>query len=206
MSDLPMIAPGYEAPEAESELDALAGCLMNTCVIDREVLTETLRAAMNRPFFRVLRVLEPLLMVLSLGLTILALTGKQTRLAVWCGFLFVMTGFFYVQHFILNPKKAVKNQLLRQAMDDGAEALVNRLWFTEESVANLRGESDLVLHMSYDKIKRLTETPRLLVITTRSNRLIPLDRRGFENGAEEDLCRLMERKAPKARIERRKTP
>lgn len=198
MDELPIVAPGYEETSEE-----LSGCLMNTCVIDKGVLTEALRAAMNRPFFRGLRIAEPCLMVLSLGLMIFGLAEGQTRLGLWGGFLLVMIGFFYVQQFILYPKKAVKNQLLRQAMDDGQAELVNRIYFTERNVANLRGESDQALHMDYDKIKRLSETRRLLILTTRSNRLIPLDKRGFENGGAEDLRRLLARKAPRMKTERR---
>ncbi|MBO4418924.1 MAG: YcxB family protein [Oscillospiraceae bacterium] len=198
MPDLPIVAPGY-APE-EPEAEDLSGCLTNTCVLNRAVLTETMQAAMNRPFFRVLRVGEPLLALLCLGLLIWAVTDGQPRYAIWCGFLLVMLGFFYVQQFLLYPKKAVKNQLLRQLRDDGAAELENRLYFTQESVANRRGDSAQVLHMDYGKIRRVTETERLIVLTTRTRRLIPLDKSGFENGTVEDLNALLQAKCPKLRL------
>ena len=88
MSDLPIVAPGYveDGPEAED----LSGCLVNTCVLSRAVLTETIRAAMNRPVFRVLRIVEPALALLCLGLLIWAVSDGQPRYAIWCGFLLVM--------------------------------------------------------------------------------------------------------------------
>ena len=192
MSDLPIVAPGYEedAPEAED----LSGCLANVCILNQAVLTETIRAAMNRPVFRVLRIAEPVLALLCLGLLIWAVSDSQLRYAIWCGFLLVMLVFFYVQQFLLYPKKAVKNQLRRQALDDGAAELVNRLYFTEKNVANRRGDSDQLLHMDYDKIKQITETRNLLILTTKRNRLIPLDKGGFENGSAEDLRKLLQQK------------
>jgi hypothetical protein len=152
---------------------------------------------MDRPFFRVLRVVEPLLMVFSLGLLIWSLvSGDAGNLPLWSGFLLVMTVFFYVQQFVWYPRKAVKDQLTRQALEDGQAALENRLYFTEENIANRRGDSDQLLHMDYDKLKRLTETRRLLILTTKRNRLIPLDKKGFQNGTPEDLKKLLRHKAP----------
>ena len=198
MSDLPIVAPGYEEPEAESELDALSGCLKNTCVIDKAVLTESMKAAMRRPFFRFLFWTELIVMAAALGLLIWAIAARQSSTTILQAvFLLVMAGFFFVQQFILYPRRAVKNQLLRQAMDEGTTELTNRLWFTEDSVANLRGDSDEVRHMEYKKIKRVMETRNLILLTTRRNRLISLDKRGFENGTAEDLYRILEAKCPK---------
>ena len=194
MSDLPIVAPGYE--ERPPEAEELSGCLSNTCVLDRAVLTEALTAAMNRPFFRVLRIGEPILALLCLGLLVWAITDSQPRFALWCGFLLAMICFFYVQQFLWYPKKAVKNQLLRQAVEDGARELVNRIYFTEANVANRRGDSDLVLHMDYGKLKGVTETDHLIVLTTKANRLISLDKQGFENGTAEDLLTLLQEKCP----------
>ena len=197
MSELPVIAPGYED---ETEAEDLSGCLTNVCVLDRAVLTEALRAAMQRPFFRVLRGAEIALAVICLGLLGWAVADCQPRFALLCGFLLAMICFFYAQQFLWYPRKAVKNQLLRQALDDGAEALVNRLYFTEENVGNRRGDSAQVLHMDYGKIRRVTETERLIVLTTRTKRLIPLDKSGFENGTAEDLKALLQAKCPKLRL------
>lgn len=193
MSDLPIVAPGYaDEPETED----LSGCLTNTCVLNQAVLTEALGTAMRRPFFRVLRMVETGLAALSLGLLIWAVADGQPRFALLCGFLLAMICFFYVQQFLWYPKKAVKNQLLRQALEDGAEELVNRLYFTQENVGNRRGDSDQVLHMDYSKIKRFSETDRLFVLTTQANRLIPLDKVGFTNGTAEDLKALLQIKCP----------
>ena len=198
MSDLPIVAPGYEEPEAESELDALSGCLMNTCVLNKAVLTESMKAAMRRPFFRFLFWTELLVTAAALGLLIWAIAAKQSGSTILQAlFLLGMAAFFFVQQFVLYPRRAVKNQLLRQAMDDGAAELPNRLWFTEENVANCRGEGDEIRHMDYKKIKRVTETRNLILLTTRSNRLISLDKKGFENGSAEDLYRLLDQKCPK---------
>lgn len=204
MSDLPMIAPGYEEPEAESELEALEGCLMNSCVIDRAVLTETMQAAMNRPFFRFLRWTELIVMAAALGLLIWALASKQGGSTVLQAvFLLVMAAFFFLQQFVFYPRRAVKNQLMRQILDDGTRELTNRLWFTEENVANLRGEGDELRHMDYDKVKRVSESQNLILLTTRRNRLISLDKQGFANGTAEDLYRLLERKCPKLQIRKK---
>ena len=198
MSDLPIVAPGYEEPEEQSELEALEGCLMNTCVIDKAVLTETMKAGMRRPFFRFLFWTELLVTAAALGLLIWAVAAKQsTATILQAVFLLVMAGFFFVQQFLLYPKRAVKNQLLRQALDDGTTELTNRLWFTEENVANRRGEGDEIRHMEYKKIKRVSETKNLILLTTRRNRLISLDKKGFENGTAEDLYRLLDAKCPK---------
>ena len=192
MPDLPIVAPGYED---ESRNEAPEGCLMNTCLLGRGVLTEAMTASMKRPFFRVLRGLELAVLLAAAGLLVWAFAAKQSALTVLeAVFLLVMAGFFYLQQFVLYPRKAVKNQLQRQALEEGAEALENRLWFTPENVANRRGEGDQLLHMPYENIKRVTETEHLIVLTTRRNRLIPLDKAGFTNGTAEDLYRLLEDK------------
>lgn len=197
MSDLPVSAREAEHPEEE----ALSGCLMNTCVIDKAVLTESMRAAMRRPFFRVLRIVELAVLAAALGLLIWAVAAKQDRSTVLqAAFLLAAALFFFVQQFVLYPRRAVKNQLLRQAVDEGSTALENRLWFTEENVANRRGDSDELRHMDYGKIKRVYETRRLILLTTRRRRVIPLDKKGFSNGTAEDLYRLLAVKAPKAKL------
>lgn len=197
-------APGGEAAPAPEA--ALAGCLMNCCVIDKAVLTEAMRAAMRRPFFRVLRAVELVLIAAALGLVIWALAaGQDSGTVLQAVFLLAAALFFFVQQFVLYPRRAVKNQLLRQALDEGSTALRNRIWFTEENLANLRGESDQLRHMDYQKIKRVTETRRLILLTSRRNRVTPLDKQGFANGTAEDLFRLLAVKAPKAKTERRKT-
>lgn len=192
MADLPVVAPGYED---ESPDETPEGCLMNLCVLDRGVLTEAMEASMKRPFFRVLGGIELAVLLAAAGLLIWAVAARQSVLTVLEAiFLLAMAGFFYLQQFVLYPRRAVKNQLLRQALEDGAEALENRLWFTPENVANRRGEGDQLLHMPYENIKAVTETERLIVLTTRRNRLIPLDKAGFTNGTAEDLYRLLEDK------------
>ena len=192
MPELPMVAPGYEDEYLDETPE---GCLMNLCVLDRGVLTEAMEASMKRPFFRVLGGIELAVLLAAAGLLIWALAARQSALTVLeAVFLLAMAGFFYLQQFVLYPRRAVKNQLLRQALEDGAEALENRLWFTPENVANRRGEGDQLLHMPYENIKAVTETERLIVLTTRRNRLIPLDKAGFTNGTAEDLYRLLEDK------------
>lgn len=57
--------------------------------------------------------------------------------------------------------------------------------------------------MDYKKTKRVSETRRLILLTTRRNRVIPLDKKGFENGSAEDLFRLLAVKCPKLKTERR---
>ena len=194
---LPPVAPGYEEDPWEEE--DLTGVLSNTCLLDKTNLTEAMKAAMDAPFLRATRILEPILMVLSLGLLIWAVVARRGAAPIlWGAFLLGMTGFFYVQQMVLYPRRAVKNQLTRQALEDGAAELENRLWFREENIANRRGEGDQLLHMGYDKVKRLAETRRLIVITTRRNRLIPLDKEGFQNGGPAEFWGLMARKAPQA--------
>ncbi len=203
MSDLPIVAPGYEnaAPAGE---EALSGCLMNRCVLDRSVLREAMKHSMRRPFFRVLGLVELAALLAAAGLLIWALLTEQSTLTILeAVFLLVMALFFFLQQFVLYPRRAVKNQLLRQALDEGAAELVNRLWFTPENVANRRGDSDQLLHMEYKKIKRVSETRRLILLTTRRNRVIPLDKNGFANGTAEDLYKLLAVKCPKLKTERR---
>ena len=205
MSELPAVAPGYE-DDVPQEDEALSGCLMNTCVLDKAALQEAMKASMRRPFFRVLRAIELLVAAAALGLLIWAVAAKQSSSTILQAvFLLAAALFFFVQQFILYPRRAVKNQLLRQALDEGAAALKNRLWFTEENVANRRGDSPELRHMDYKKIKRVSETRRLILLTTRRNRVIPLDKKGFENGSAEDLFRLLAVKCPKLKTERRNT-
>lgn len=70
-------------------------------------------------------------------------------------------------------------------------------------MANRRGYSPELRHMDYKKIKRVTETRRLILLTTRRNRIIPLDKKGFAHGSAEDLFRLLAVKCPKLKTERR---
>lgn len=197
MPDLPIVAPGY-GEELFPETEDLSGILSNRCVVDRAVLTEAIRAAMNRPFLKVLRWVEILLCALCLGLMVKAIQGGESRLAVWCGSVAVMIGFFYLQQFVRYPKKAVKNQLTRVAVDEGTLAPEDTLWFKDENVARRRGEQGEILHMPYGNIRRVFETRRLFVITTKHNRLIPLDKKGFADGTAEDFCRLIAEKTGKA--------
>ena len=203
MSDLPIVAPGYEPEEAE-EQENLDGVLMNLCVIDEATLRETMAAAMRtNPALRILRIAEPVLGVITLGLLIYSLiVGAGATAVLINAFMLIMLTYFFVQQFILYPKKAVKNQLRRQAADDGTLALENRLYFREENVANRRGEGDLLLHMPYGKIRRAAADGRLIVLTTKSKNTIPLDRGGFFNGTEEDFWALLAKKAPQAKIKK----
>ena len=201
MTELPFIAPGYEAREPE-EPQVPAGALTNLCVIDKSVLAEAMAGAMRTPFLRFLRVLEPILAALALGLLLWAILARRGAGPVlWGAFLLTMVLFFYLQQFILYPRRAVRNQLTRQILEDGTDRLENRLYFTEENVANRRGQGDALLHMDYSKIKRVSGTKRLILLTTRANRVIPLDRAGFSGGTAEDLLRLLREKAPGAKYQ-----
>ncbi len=201
MSDLPIVAPGYE-PEEAPERENLEGVLCNRCVLDEKTLREAMDAAMRtNPALRVGRILEPILAVLALGLLILAAVTRAGLTAILLNaFLLLMLTYFYLQQFVIYPRRAVKNQLLRQARDDGTLTLENRLFFREENVANLRGEADEPLHMPWSKIKSAAASGRLIVLTTKSKNVIPLDRKGFSEGTEEDFWRLLRRHAPQAKI------
>ena len=197
MSDLPMIAPGYETEGPQYE--DVSGCLTNRCVIDKQTLTEAMHAALNTPFFRRLRIAELCLMVLSLGLLIWSIVGGLGLMpAIWSGFALLMLAYFFWQQFLRYPKNAVRNQLTRQARDDGSAALENWLYFQEENIANRRGEAEELLHMPYTKIRLLLETRRLYVLKTKSKNLIPLDKSGFTNGTGDDFRKLLARKCPRA--------
>ena len=118
MYQLPIVAPGYgeETPQEED----LSRCLSNTCVIDKTVLTEALRGALNRPFFRILRIGEPLLIALCLGLLIWTLAARRgTGPAVLLGFVLVSVCLLYWLQFIRYPKKSVHDQLVKQAWRTG---------------------------------------------------------------------------------------
>lgn len=201
MSELPFTAPGCGAGDPTGP-EIPAETLTNLCVIDRSVLAEAMTGGMSTPFFRFLRVLEPILAALALGLLLWAILARRgTGPVLWGGFLLTMVLFFYFQQILLYPRRAVKNQLTRQILEDGIDRLENRLYFTDENVANRRGQGDTLLHMDYSKIKRVSGTPRLILLTTRANRIIPLDRAGFSGGTAEDLLRLLREKAPGAKFQ-----
>ena len=203
MSDLPIVAPGYETEEAP-ERENLDGVLCNRCVLDEQTLRAAMDAAMRaNPGLRFAGILEPVLALVALGLMIWSIAARAGAAAILLSaFLLGMLIYFYLQQFVLYPKKAVKNQLLRQATGDGSLAPENRLFFREENVANLRGEAEEPLHMPYEKIKRVFADGRLIVIQTRSKNNIPLDREGFSNGTEEDFWRILRQKAPRAKLRR----
>ena len=205
MAELPPIAPGYE-PE-DPPVEDVSGCLSNRCVLDKSTLNEALRTAMDTPFFRVLRILEPCLMAVTLGLLIwAAVKGLGATPILFYSLLLTALVYFYLQQFVLYPRRAVKNQILRQALNDGATAPENLLYFKAENIANRRGDAQELLHMPYEKIKRVTESRRLIVLTTRSKNLIPLDKSGFACGTAEDLWQLLAEKCPKADLRRRSQP
>ncbi len=200
MAELPITAPGYEAPTEAEEREDVTGVLSNRCLLNKETFTEAVKVAMGAPVLRFIRYLELFLMAVCVGLMLWALVGKQgAQMLIWPGFALAMLLYFYWQQFVNYPKKAVKNRMVRLALDEGAEELENLLYFKEENIANRRGEAETLLHMPYRKVKRLTESRRLIVITTKSRHLVPLDRQGFENGDEADFWRLIRRKAPKAK-------
>ncbi len=195
MAELPMIAPGYDESPRDSE--NLEDCLSNCCVIDKSVLREAMGAALRQPLLRVLGLVEPLLIALCLGMLIWTLVNKKgTGPAVLIGLVLAAVSFLCLWQFVIYPRRTVKQLLLRQALEDGSLALPNRLYFTPENVANRRGDSPRVLHMGYDRIKRVSETPRLIVLTTRRKHLIPLDKEGFSNGNAQDLYKLLRQKCP----------
>lgn len=205
MSDLPIVAPGYEPEEAPARED-LEGVLMNLCVIDEKTLRQTMQAALRtNPALRILRVAEPVLALAVLGLLIYSIVVDAGATAVLINaFMLIMLCYFYLQQFVFYPKKAVKNQLQRQAVDDGTLTLENRLYFREENVANRRGESDQLLHMPYSRIRSAAADGRLIVLTTKSKNTIPLDREGFANGTEEEFWRLLRTKAPQAKLRKQR--
>jgi len=199
MSDLPPVAPGYET-EYGTEVEDVSGCLSNCCVLDRQTLTEAMALALKTPFFRFLRILEPCLAAVSLGLLIWALVkGLGTTPVLFYSLLLAAPVYFWLQQFVLYPRRAVKNQLLRQYADFGSEVPENRLYFKAENIANRRGEAEELLHMPYTKLRKVIEGSRLIVLVTKSRNAIPLDRAGFENGDAEDLLRLLAEKAPAAK-------
>lgn len=204
MPELPVVAPGYEPEDDAPQPEDVSGCLSNRCVIDETTLRRAMAAAVKgTPLLRVLRVAEPVLAVLALGLLIWAALRKDTVTVIRMGFLVAMLVYCYLQQFVLYPRRAVKRQLLRQARDDGTLSLENYLYFKPENVANRRGEAEELLHMPYDRVKRVTSSDGLIVITTRRKNLIPLDPDGFFNGTEADFWRLMRTKAPKAKLGRK---
>lgn len=200
MTDLPPVAPGYETEYELPETEDVSGCLTNRCILNRDTLTEAMSLALKAPFFRFLRILEPCLMALSLGLLIWALVKRLgTTPVLFYGLLLAALLYFYLQQFILYPQKAVKNQLIRQGTDYGTLELENWLYFKDENIANRRGEAEELLHMPYEKIRKVIEGRELIVLVTKSRNSIPLDRRGFTNGTAEDLLRLLAEKAPEAK-------
>ena len=201
MSDYPLDPLDIEAGQSPRQ-EELEGVLCNRCILEEQTLRRTMQAAMRaNPLLRIGKIAEPVLAVLALGLLIWAAVARMGRTAVLLNaFVLAMLCYFYLQQFVLYPRRAVKNQLLRQARDDGSLQVENRLFFTEQSVANLRGEAEEPLHMSYRKIKRVFADGGLIVIQTRSKNNIPLDRKGFSNGTEEDFWRLIRRKAPDAKL------
>lgn len=203
MAELPITAPGYETPTEAEEREDVTGVLSNRCLLNKETFTEAVNVAMHTPILRFVRYFELLLMALCVGLLLWALIGRLgAQMLIWPGFALAMLLYFYWQQFINYPKKAVKNRMVRLALDEGAEELENILYFKDENIANRRGEAETLLHMPYRKVKRLTESDRLIVITTRSRHLVPLDRQGFANGDEADFWRLITQKAPKAKRNR----
>lgn len=199
MNELPHIAPGYGPDAAAEPAEDVSGCLANRCVIDKRTLREAMDAAMGT--LRGLRIAELVLMLLCLGLLLWSLIGHLgIRPLIWAGFALALLLYCYWQQFIHYPKRAVRNQLTRQALEDGTVAMENRLYFKAENVANRRGEAEELLHMPYENIKRVIEARRLIVIATRKKNLIPLDKAGFENGSPEDFWRLLGEKAPKAKL------
>lgn len=200
MPDLPPIAPGYETEYELPEVEDVSGVLSNRCTLNKATFTEAVRVAMRAPVLRFVRYFELFLMAVCVGLLLWAVIGKLGgRMMIWPGFALAMLLYFYWQQFINYPKKAVKNRMLRLAIDDGVEELENILYFKDENIANRRGEAETLLHMPYGKVKRLTESERLIVITTKSRHLVPLDRNGFENGTEADFWTRITYKAAKAK-------
>jgi len=181
--------------------------LSHRCVLSEQTLRRAMDLALKAAFFRVLRVLEPLLAAVSLALLIWALAkGLGTAPVLFYSLLLAASVFFYVQQFIRYPRRAVKNQLLRQAADWGTPEPEARLWFGPESVARCVGDADEPQHMPYEKIRSVREDGELIVLLTRSRNVIPLPKDGFENGTAEDLWRLLARRAPQARLYRREQP
>ena len=200
MPDLPIVAPGY-GEEYESEVEDLHGALRNRTIVNRGILTASLDAAMRTPFFRVLRIVEPILILVSAGLLLMAILAKQgTAAIIRNAFLLAMVLFFYIQQFFYYPKKAVRAQLLRYARDERHMNEPDILYFGDKNVARRRGEDGELLHMPYEKIKKVVESRDLFVIRTKSKNLIPLAKNGFENGDSADFRRIITEKAPQAKF------
>lgn len=202
MYQLPIVAPGYgEEPPRE---EGLSRCLSNTCVIDKAVLTEALRGGSGPPLFpdpadRGAPAHRPV--PGSADLDPGRPPGHGARGAAGLRAGIRLPALLAPVHPL--PQKIRPRPAGEAGVEDGTLELENRLYFTQENVANRRGKRRDTLHMGYDKIKRVFETPRLIVLTTRRNRLIPLDKAGFANGGPEELYRLLTRKCPKLKTEGR---
>ena len=55
MAELPITAPGYEAPTEAEEREDITGVLSNRCLLNRETFTEAVKVAMGAPVLRFIR-------------------------------------------------------------------------------------------------------------------------------------------------------
>ena len=196
MTELPFIAPGYEE---ETPCESTEGVLQNRCLLDQTAFTEAMRASMHTPVFRIIRAVELFLMALFAGLLIWALIDRAGTGPVLEAALFLaMVSYFYVYQLILLPRKLVKKQILHYA--DGDDYTDNEIYFFPANVGNRRSPDAELLHMDYARIKRVNESEHYIVLTTRANALVPLDKARFSNGGPAELWPLLREKAPGAKL------
>lgn len=178
--------------------------LTNECELNRENLEASLRAYMKTPLNLVADILYVLIIVAQiLSIAIPRAMGIPIPIRPMTIFVIVAAAFMLCWRHLFLPKYSAKVQMKRREELLGADRFPMEFELRDDALVSRVLQFNEERRLSYDKLRCIHETEKLIVLVTKQRQLSTLDKAGFRNGTEEDFWRLIAEKCPEAKIKRR---
>lgn len=173
--------------------------LINVCAYDAAHLAEALGYQMRTARkMRNLLLCAAALIILVYSLWIWFIVGESKYWAT-AALSLVMLGMLAFTNFAA-PRLTAKNQAAKLREANGGSDF--RFEFREENlqITLPSGEEDPV---AYDSLTRAVRTKSLVLVFTKAQTMLILDRAGFQNGTEEDFWTRLKEKCPSVLIKKK---
>ena len=177
--------------------------LSNDSTLNRQNLETAIRASMKTPVFYAMQVVY---LILFLCLTVLlfvmiALKVRSSAITASIFMLVTIVALFIFTRWIF-PKLSAKSQMRRKQELAGVEEIRSRMTFADDVLQICTEKPVEKIDLSYDKLNSISETEHLILLNTRERQIFILDKKGFQNGTQEDFWSLIAQKCPQAKIKR----
>lgn len=178
--------------------------LTNECEFNRENLETSLRAYMKTPMNIVADVLYVAIIVTQiLSMAIPRAMGIPITIRPLSILVIVIGVFMLCWRHLFLPKYSAKVQIKRREELLGVDRFPMELELRDDALVSRVPQFNEERSLPYDKLRRIQETEKLIVLITKQRQLMTLDKAGFRNGTEEDFWRLISEKCPDAKRKRR---